>query len=309
MPVPAAPEPFRFRHEGPLGTRIEVRVVTAVAAEAEAVERAVMDEIARLERVCSVFDPDSELRRWMMGATEPGPDLTELLALAVAWYERTGGAFHPAMGGIARMWAEASVTGIEPDLQALAAAAPLPFTVTDDGGIVVTGSLDGVDLNAIAKGWIVDRGFVAGLHAGTPRALTVNAGGDLLHRGIDSLVVGIEDPRRPVDNAPPWQRVRLTDGAVATSGGSRRGWQVGDRSYGHVLDPRNGRPADGILGATVIAPSAATADVLATALLVTTPGEGLAMVAAVPGASCCLITADGAVVADPHWEGYAIRPG
>jgi thiamine biosynthesis lipoprotein len=43
------------------------------------------------------------------------------------------------------------------------------------------------------------------------------------------------------------------------------------RRYGHVLDPRTGLPASGVHSATVITPSAATADALSTALLVAGP--------------------------------------
>ena len=44
--------------------------------------------------------------------------------------------------------------------------------------------------------------------------------------------------------------------------------------YGHVIDPRSGRPASGIVSATVVARNAATADALSTAFLV--GGVGLA---------------------------------
>jgi thiamine biosynthesis lipoprotein len=43
------------------------------------------------------------------------------------------------------------------------------------------------------------------------------------------------------------------------------------RRLGHVIDPRSGRPAEGVLNATVLAEDATTADALATALLVGGP--------------------------------------
>ncbi len=45
------------------------------------------------------------------------------------------------------------------------------------------------------------------------------------------------------------------------------------KRYGHVLDPRHGTPADGVLSATVLAPTAAEADALATAFFILGPAE------------------------------------
>ena len=43
---------------------------------------------------------------------------------------------------------------------------------------------------------------------------------------------------------------------------------IAGKRYGHVLDPRTGWPASGVLSASVVASDAATADALSTALLV-----------------------------------------
>jgi thiamine biosynthesis lipoprotein len=40
------------------------------------------------------------------------------------------------------------------------------------------------------------------------------------------------------------------------------------RRYGHILDPRTGRPAQGMLSTTVLAPTATEADALSTAMFV-----------------------------------------
>jgi len=62
--------------------------------------------------------------------------------------------------------------------------------------------------------------------------------------------------------------IRLCDAALATSGSGTQYFHHAGRRYGHILDPRTGRPAEGVLSSTVVAPTAAEADALATALYV-----------------------------------------
>jgi thiamine biosynthesis lipoprotein len=77
--------------------------------------------------------------------------------------------------------------------------------------------------------------------------------------------VGLPHPlRRTIRLA----EVPLRDRALGTSGAGIQFFRDGDKRYGHVIDPRTGWPAEGILTATAIAPTAALADALATAFYV-----------------------------------------
>ena len=62
--------------------------------------------------------------------------------------------------------------------------------------------------------------------------------------------------------------IRLCDRALATSGSGVQFFRHRGRRLGHILDPRTGQPAEGVLSTTVLAPTAAMADALATALYV-----------------------------------------
>jgi thiamine biosynthesis lipoprotein len=125
-----------------------------------------------------------------------------------------------------------------------------------------------MNLNAIAKGWIVDAAVSVAMEDPAATGITVNAGGDIVHRSAEALVIGIEDPRRPYDNVPPLARIRLEAGALATSGTTRRGWEIGGRWYSHVIDPRSGWPVRTTCQASVVADDAAAADAIATTLTV-----------------------------------------
>ena len=85
--------------------------------------------------------------------------------------------------------------------------------------------------------------------------------------------VGLRDPRQPGRRLAV---VRLCNRALGTSGGQFQSFRHQGRRYGHILDPRSGRPAEGVLSATVVAPTAALADALSTAFYVMGPQPSLA---------------------------------
>ena len=76
----------------------------------------------------------------------------------------------------------------------------------------------------------------------------------------------------------PGARLGLTRGGIATSARTRRRWRRGDAELHHLIDPRTGRPAPGAGRAvTVIAGTAADAEVLAKALYLLGPATGGAL--------------------------------
>lgn len=314
------------RHQPVMGTHLDLQITAATETEARAAEAAAVAEATRLASVFTIFDPASELCAWRRGdLDDPGPELAALLALAARWHIDSSGAFNPMTGVVTERWRRAADEGIEPsdaELSDLAASIAAPRFAVTDVGVRRLGRCDDVDLNAIAKGHVVDlvaRHLLA--HHDVSR-LVVNAGGDLVHRGAGSLRVAVEDPHRPYDNAPPLVRIGVTDAAVATSGWSRRWFDVAGVRRSRVIDPRSGRPVSHTASATVIAPDAATAEVVATtasvlptsdtaAFLDRLRGNGTDTAALVIG-SCGSTRSSGcwddAVIAPPH-EAHPSAPG
>lgn len=117
----------------------------------------------------------------------------------------------------------------------------------------------GVDPTGLVKGWAVERALEEFKAAGVPAAM-IDAGGDIAVYGEPEdgspWRIGVRDP------GDAWRLLCVVEidgpGAVATSGAYERG--------PHVLDPATGRPAHGLLSATVIGPDLAFADALATGL-------------------------------------------
>src|SRR5207244_1761975 len=127
--------------------------------------------------------------------------------------------------------------------------------------------------NSFTKSYIIDRAARASLASGQVRAVVLNIGGDLVSRGAWTETVGVVDPMDNADNAAPLTRLAVRDRAVATSGSYRRGFDIGGRHYSHIVDPRTGRPASEVIGATVVADRAADAGALATAFCVLKPED------------------------------------
>jgi thiamine biosynthesis lipoprotein len=126
----------------------------------------------------------------------------------------------------------------------------------------------GVELNlgAVGKGYALDRVGSSLRVAGVRHALLSAGRSSLLAIGgrQRGWCVDVVSPR--VD--APMARVFLRNAALGTSGAGEQFVLVDGQRYGHVLDPRSGRPASGVLSASAICGSAADADALSTAFLV-----------------------------------------
>ncbi len=124
------------------------------------------------------------------------------------------------------------------------------------------------------------------LHGGNSSVLA--RGACIAPDGPDGWTIGLRDPYRPERRIG---QIQLQDQALATSGSGTQFFLHEGRRYGHIIDPRSGWPADGVLSATVLAPSAAEADALSTALYVLGPERAEAFCAANPPIGCILLCA------------------
>jgi thiamine biosynthesis lipoprotein len=112
--------------------------------------------------------------------------------------------------------------------------------------------------------------------------------------------IGIRDPRRPGHRLGI---VRLDDRSLGTSSGQFQSFRHQGRRYGHILDPRSGWPAEGMLAVTVVAPTAALADALSTAFYVMGAGRSLEYCRAHPEIGAVLTCPDAAGRIEVHTAG------
>ena len=134
-----------------------------------------------------------------------------------------------------------------------------------------------INLGSIGKGYALDRaGEVMQAH-GVQHFCIHGGQSSVLARGSRGIFssaeaaeregwwIGLRHPLRPNQRMG---EVRVLNRALATSGSAVQFFIDRGRRYGHILDPRSGRPAEGSLSTTVLAPLAAEADALSTACYV-----------------------------------------
>ena len=302
----AVAAPVATYHDDVLGTSLELIVEATDAAAAVAAEQAVLDEIDRMASVCSTYDPTSEISRWIQAGEcrAVSGELATLLRACDRWRQDSGGAFHPGVAAATRLWREAERNGCPPADERLAAVAvtlrepPWTWRGTD-----VAPRAAAITLDALAKGAIVDAACTAALAVDGVRGVVVNIGGDVAVRGSMEREIVVASPDGGLTGGGVLDQVVVTDAALATSGDAFRGFIVADTHHSHVIDPRTARPADGVRSASVLAPSAADADALATICCVLSPAESIKLVERVRGASCLILDRDGAVHASRDWPG------
>lgn len=242
-----------------------------------------LDLVEALEDQLTVYRDQSEViginRLAAERPVEVEPRLFALLRLSERLCRETGGALDITAGPLSEAWGFSRRQGRLPsdaEIDAARARVGMHHVVLDDAHRTVAFRRPGVsvNLNSIGKGYALDRmaesladGGVDDylLHGG--RSSVLARGGRPGEQGV-GWPIGLRHPLRPTERLAEFY---LRDQALATSGSATQFFRHRGRQYGHILDPRTGRPAEGIFSATVIAPSAAEADALSTAFYVMGP--------------------------------------
>ena len=241
--------------------------------------RAALDIADRLEAQLSVFRETSELsgvnRCAAEQPTEVSRPLFALLQRAARIHAETGGAFDITSTPLSRCWGFLHREGRLPDSQAIADALThvgMKLVTLDAPSKTVRFQAPGVELNlgAIGKGYALDVMAKRLRRAGVQHALLSAGASSILAIGDDGAGWPVHIRPRLLDGARV-ARLRLRDAAIATSGAGEQFVVVDGQRYGHVLDPRTGWPASGVVSATVVTRDAALADALSTAILVEGP--------------------------------------
>lgn len=254
----------------------EMRLVMGTTAEVWAAgvpESALADAFAELERVdaaMSLWQPESELSILNHdGARVVSPLLFETLRHALEVAQATGGAFDPTVEPLLR--ARGAYGGATrksgPARRLLPRVGFRRVTLDAATRHVRLAEGTALDLGGIAKGQAAELALRALRQAGATRAL-VDLGSSSQCVFGDPLTLELADPAEA--ERPNWGRLTLRDACLSSSGTAQRG--------AHILDPRDGRVARRVLGASVVAADGAEADALSTALFVLGP-DGLGLVA------------------------------
>ncbi|MGQ0637503.1 MAG: FAD:protein FMN transferase [Planctomycetaceae bacterium] len=274
-------------------------VLNAGSADRLSVASAALDLVDRLEDQISVYRTTSELSRLNARASHAAvpvePRLFQLLCEAIQYARATEGAFDPTSGPLVALWRRCRRERRAPEENELRQARTsqgIDEVEFDNGAGSVRFRRAGMELNlnAMGKGYALDRAGEM-LDETTSCAQSPDRGADvpapsssvpvsdwLLHGGHSSLLargsLAGESSGWPINLRHPLfpQRslgtIRLRDRGMSVSGSGVQFFRVGEKRYGHIIDPRTGWPAERMLTAIVLARTAAQAEALSTAFFV-----------------------------------------
>lgn len=266
-------------------SRMRMGAMLRIAAHGEGAKEAIdaaFEEVARIEKIITNYDPDSELSR-LNAAAGDGPqevsaDLMAFLEAMRRWTDETDGAFDPTVGPVVRAWGFFDGNHRVPsddELEALRKAVGRDRWNLERSAELAGGAA--LDPGAIGKGYAVDLA-VAVLKARGITSALVDFGSTQYALGAppgrDGWTIGVRDPFKEDGVVCT---VTLRDAAFSTSGGYERCFEAGGKRYAHILDPRTLRPAEGTASASVCCADATAADALSTALYVLGPEAGCAL--------------------------------
>ena len=243
--------------------------------------RDALGEVDRVEARLTVFRDASDLvdlnRRAAREPVALDAELLSLLETCRLLSAATEGAFDPTSTPLSRCWGFLTRQGrlpAETEIEAARACVGMDRVVFDHSAHAVRFSRPGIELNlgGVGKGYALDRVSRILMNGGVKHAL-VSAGGSSL-RAVGGRGAGFRVDLASPARDTPLARLRLRGASLGTSGAGIQFVEIEGRRYGHVIDPRTGWPARGMLSVSVIADDATIADALSTAFLV--GGEALA---------------------------------
>ncbi len=247
-------------------------------------------ELHRIEAAMSNWKKESEIS--LLNRESDGRpykisrELFHLLERSIYYSHLTAGAFDVTARPLVQLWGFQGGTAHLPDSleieQAMSRVGYDEIMLDGESTSVIMPPGMEIDLAGIAKGYGVDRAVQILRERGVESAM-VNLGGNIYALGAPpgekGWSIGIRDPRGGRETAGS---LLLSDEAVATSGNYENYVEIDGTIYGHIIDPRVGRPVSHVLSVTVAAPTALEADALSTGLFVLGPESAGKVIELVP---------------------------
>jgi thiamine biosynthesis lipoprotein len=227
-------------------------------------------EVRRLESMLSNYREDSEWsrvnREAAYRAVPVSPELYRLLSACVEVSRQSEGTFDISVGPLMRVWGFYKGSGRLPAKAEVSAALEkvgYENILFDAQRRTVRFRKPGVEIDpgGIGKGYAVDQ-MIEKLNQRGIRSALVSAGGSSIY-GLGApphdsgWTAKIRHPRKWTETV---QEVRLKDESLSTSGDYEKFFEAQGKIYSHIMDPRTGYPASGVLSVSVIAPRTLTSE-------------------------------------------------
>lgn len=307
----AAPATLVERARVSMGSELRLSAWTADEANAEAAFERVFEDFDDLDRLLSVWHPDSDISRLNaaagQGPVRVNPITIEILQIARGISDETGGAFDVTFGALSGLWKfDHDQDDRIPPRDEVSRRLPLVDyrdLEIDSGAGTARLRRAGMraHLGGIGKGYAVDRAATT-LRSHGIADFMIQAGGDLYvggRRGDRPWRGAIKDPRGDGFFAA----LDLEDETLSTSGDYERFFIRGGRRYHHILDPSTAEPARGARSVTIVTGRAVMADALSTGVFVLGPDAGMRLIEELPDVEGVIVTAGNRVMVSSGLQG------
>ena len=294
-----------------MGSRFEITVVAKDSTEANVYIDSAVDEITRIEKLISSWDPVSQTSEINRNAgikpVKVDEELFTLIGRAVEISKLTDGAFDISFASMDKIWKfDGSMTEMPSEEAIKQSVSKVGYQniILDPENFTVFLKLEGMKIGfgAIGKGYAADKAKKILMEKGVSAGI-INASGDMNTWGKqpdgEFWKVAITNP---MDKNKAFALLPLNENAVVTSGNYEKYVTFNDVRYTHIIDPRTGYPATGIISATVFAPKAEIADALATSIFVMGREVGINFIDQLPKIECIIIDEKGEIFTSKNIE-------
>ena len=268
----------------------------------------IVAQIALVDSTLSMFNAASEVSR-VNASAQPvrvSGHFARVFEISARVNELSAGSFDPTVAPIVELWGfgveradSVAPTACAID-SALAAVGIAQCAIAADGTLTKKSPATRFDFSAVAKGYGVDL-IAQMLRRNGCRDFMVEIGGEIAVSGVnprgERWRIQLDSPASGAAGHEALTTVSVTDCGIATSGNYRQSRATPDGAVGHTLSPVTGRPvATRTLSATVVAPTAALADALATACMAMPLDSALIMIDHIDGVEALIVEAPDRVV-------------
>ena len=296
-----------------MGTLFEVQVYDADAERAKSAMSAALDEMARVDRLLSNYNPASELSRMNQEASagpfHASPELFNFVAASRQLYEDTDGTFDPTVGALVRAWGFFSRQPGRPNAEQISAAklaTGFDKVQIDSKEGTISYTVTGLEMDpgGIGKGYAADQATGVLRRLGIHSAL-VSAGGSSISAighppGQRAWRIAISNPANP---SKAVALVKLRDTSLSTSGVLRQSLVSGAHTYSHIFDPRTGEPVENMCQITVVTQIGTAAEALSKAAFILSREDLAGVLRRFPGSH--VLRLEGSCASDSVW----VTPG
>jgi len=287
-----------------MGSRFDISVVAENQVEADGYIDLAVNEITRIEKLISSWDPLSQTSSINSNSgIKPivvDLELFNLIQRAIKISKLTEGAFDISYASMDKVWKfDGSMKEIPSEEAIKNSVSKVGYQniILDETNHSVFLKLKGMKIGfgGIGKGYAADKAKALLQQHGV-KAGIINASGDLNTWGTQpdgkDWMVAIVNPVNK-DKVFSWLPVH--NSAVVTSGNYEKYVKFNDVLYTHIIDPRTGYPSTGILSASIFTANAELADALATSLFVMGVDVGLDFINQLKGVECIIVDKDNKV--------------